>query len=114
MAKKKSEITIINGEISLMLHNKKNGGLYTFNKEHKRISFTDANGNKTFNSPVSISVRSKVFKLAQIGQTLNFKDGKIMAYLPTNDVQELAQKTFYEDGQTHVYDFINGKFTVEL
>lgn len=58
MAKKKSEITIINGEISLMLH-KKNGGLETLNKEHERISFTDANGNKTFNSPISISVRSK-------------------------------------------------------
>lgn len=37
-----------------------------------------------------------------------------MAYLPTNDVQGLAQKTFYEDGQTHIYDFISGKFNVEL
>lgn len=114
MVKTTSEITIINGDLSLMLLNKKNGGLYTFNKEHKRISFTDAYGNKAFNSPVTISVNLKVFKLVQIGQTLNFKDGKIMAYLPTNDVQELAQKTFYEDGQTHIYDFINGEFALEL
>lgn len=80
MTKTTSEITIINGDLSLMLHNKKNGGLYTFNKELKRISFTDASGNKTFNSPVTISVNFKVFELAQIGETLNFKDGKIIAF----------------------------------
>ena len=114
MIKTTSEITIINGDLSLMLLNKKNGGLYTFNKEYKRISFTDAHGNKAFNSPVTISVNLKVFELTRIGETLNFRDGKISAYLSTKDVLELAQKTFYEDGQTHIYDFINNKFTVEL
>ncbi|MBZ4043089.1 hypothetical protein [Flavobacterium hibisci] len=114
MVKTISEITIIDNDLSLMLHNKKNGASYISNKEHKNISFTDAQANKAFNYPVTISVNSKVFELTEIGQNLNFKDGKIMAFLSTNDVQELAQKTFYEDGQTPIYDFINNKFTVEL
>jgi hypothetical protein len=49
MVKTTSEITIIDNDISLMLHNKKNGGLYTCNKKQNRISFSDSNGNKTFN-----------------------------------------------------------------
>jgi hypothetical protein len=55
-----------------------------------------------------------MFELSQIGETINFKDGKIIAYLSTKDVQELAQKTFYEEGQTRIYDFMNHEFTVEL
>lgn len=114
MIKTTSEITIIDSEVSLMLHNKKNGGLYTFNKLHNRISFSDSNGNKTFNYSVTISVNFKVFELTQIGETLNFKDGTIMAFLSTKDVQELAQKTFYEEGQTRIYTFIDNTFTEEL
>jgi hypothetical protein len=52
--------------------------------------------------------------LTKIGETINFKDGTIMAYLSTKDLQELAEKTFYEDGQTRIYDFVNHKFIVEL
>jgi hypothetical protein len=52
--------------------------------------------------------------LTQIGETINFKDGKIMAYLSTKDLQELAQKTFYDGKQTCIYDFINSEFTIEV
>ncbi|TRX31907.1 hypothetical protein FNW52_18110 [Flavobacterium sp. ZT3R18] len=114
MVKTTSEITIIDNDVTLMLHNKKNRALYTCNKEQNRISFSDSNGNKTFNYSVTARVNFEIFELSQIGETINFKDGKIMAYLSTKDVQELAEKTFYEDGQTHIYDFLKHKFTVEL
>ncbi|TRX32725.1 hypothetical protein FNW52_16335 [Flavobacterium sp. ZT3R18] len=114
MVKTTSEITIIDNALTLMLHNKKNRALYTCNKEQNRISFSDSNGNKTFNYSVTISVNFKVSELTEIGETINFKNGKIKAYLSTKDVQELAQKTFYEDGQTRIYDFMNHEFTVEL
>jgi hypothetical protein len=114
MIKTTSEITIIDNDVTLMLHNNKNGGLYTCSKEQNRISFSDSNGNKTFNYSVTARINFEVFELSQIGETINFNDGKIMAYLSAKDIQELAQKTFYEDGQTHIYDFMNHKFTVEL
>jgi hypothetical protein len=114
MIKTTSEITIIDNNVTLMLRNNKNGGLYTCNKGQNRISFNDSNGNKTFNYPVTISVNFKVFKLTEIGETINFKDGKIMAYLSTKDIQELAEETFYQEEQTRIYDFINQTFTIEL
>jgi hypothetical protein len=114
MVKTTSEITIIDNDVTLMLYNKKNRALYTCNKEHNRISFSDSSGNKAFNYSVTISVNFKLFKLTQIGETINFKDGKIMAYLSTKDLQELAQKTFYDGKQTCIYDFINSEFTIEV
>lgn len=114
MIKITSEITIIDNDVTLMLHNKKNGALYTCNKEQNRISFSDSNGNKIFNYSVTISVNFEVFDFTQMGETINFKDGRIMAYLSTMDVQELAQKTFYDEGQIRVYNFLNHTFTVEL
>lgn len=113
MVKTTSEITIIDSEVTLMLHNKKNRALYTYNKEQNRISFNDSNGNKIFNYPVTISVNFKVFELTKIGEIISFKDGTIMAFLYTKDLQELAEKTFYEDGQTRIYDFVNHKFIVD-
>lgn len=114
MVKTTSEITIIDNNVTLMLQNKKNRAFYTCNKEQNRISFSDSNGNKIFNYSVTARVNFEIFELSQIGETISFKDGKIMAYLSTKDVQELAEKTFYEDGQTRIYDFMNQKFTIEL
>jgi hypothetical protein len=114
MIKTLSEITIIDNNVALILRNNKNGGLYTHDKEQNRISFSDSSGNKAFNYPVTISVNFKVFELTQIGETIDFKDGKIMTYLSTKDVQEVAQKTFYEDGQMHIYDFLKHSFTMDL
>jgi hypothetical protein len=114
MIKTTSEITIIDNDVTLMLLNKKNGGLYTCNKEQNRISFSDSNGNKIFNYSITARINFEMFELSQIGETINLEDGKIIAYLSAKDIQELAQKTFYDDGQTHIYDFMSHKFTLEL
>jgi Tfp pilus assembly protein FimT len=114
MVKTTAEITIIDNDLTLMLHNKKNRALYTRNKEQNRISFSDSNGNKTFNYVATARVNFKVFELTKIGETINFKDGRIIAYLSTKDIQDLAEKTFYDGGQTRIYDFMNHIFTVEL
>jgi hypothetical protein len=114
MIKTSNEITIIDNDVTLLIHNKKNGGLYTYHKEQNRISFNDANGNKIYNYPLTISVNFKEFELVEKGEAINFKDDKIMAYLPTKDLQDLAEKTFYEEGQTRIYDFSNQIFTVEF
>lgn len=114
MIKTTYEITIIDNDVTLLLHNKKNGGLYTYHKEQNRISFNDANGSKIYNYPQKISVNYKEFELIKKGEIINFKDDKIMAYLSTKEVQELAEKTFYEEGQTRIYDFSNQMFTIEF
>lgn len=114
MIKNLSEITIIDNDATLMLHNKKNGGLYTCNKEQNRITFNDSNGNKIHNHPFTISVNFKLFELTQIGQVINFKDGTMIAYLTSKEVQKLAEKTFYREDQARIYDFIKHEFTIEL
>jgi hypothetical protein len=114
MIKTSNEITIIDNDVTLLIHNKKNGGLYTYHKEQNRISFNDANGNKIYNYPLTISINFKEFELMEKGETINFTDDKIMAYLSTKEIQELAEKKFYEEGQIRIYDFSNQMFTVEF
>jgi hypothetical protein len=64
--------------------------------------------------PATITINLKAFKMNTIGQVLNSIDGTIFAYLSTSDVQELAENSFYEEGQTRVFDFMKLAFTVAL
>jgi hypothetical protein len=114
MIKTSNEITIIDNDVTLLIHNKKNGGLYTYHKEQNRISFNDANGNKIYNYPLTVSVNFQEFQLMEKGEIINFKDDKIMIYLSTKEVQEIAEKTFYEEGQNRIYDFSNHMFNQEF
>jgi hypothetical protein len=114
MIKTVEGITIIINNDSLMLTNNKNRAHFCYDSKDGSVRFDDSNGNIVQNHYSTISINSEVFKLTHEGQTINMKDGSMIAYLCDKDVQELAEKTFYKDGQMCIYDFMNLKFTIEL
>jgi hypothetical protein len=114
MIKTIDDITFIGNQASFTLRNGKNNAFINCNAEKGNIQFRDAVGNTIQNYGSTISINFEVFKLTAVGETIGSNDGTIIAYLSTNDVQELAQKTFYEEGQTQIFDFMSLVFTVEL
>jgi hypothetical protein len=114
MIKTIDEITIVRTKESFILTNARNNAQVMFNEENKSINFQDSFKNTITNYPLNISINFEVFKLTIIGETLNCSEGIVRAYLSTKHVQELAHKTFYEEGQTHIFDFINLKFNVTV
>jgi hypothetical protein len=114
MIKTIDDITFMGSEASFTLHNGKNNAFTSCNKEKGNIQFRDSVGNTMQNYGSTISINFEVFKLTAIGETIRSSDGTIIAYLSSNDVQELAHKTFYEEGQTQIFDFMSLVFTVEL
>jgi hypothetical protein len=107
-------ITIIINNNTLMLTNGKNRAHFRYDSKDVSVSFRDSNGNMVQNYGSTISINFEVFKLTHLGQTINMNDGSVIACLCDKDVQELAEKTFYEEKQMRIYDFMNLKFTVEL
>ena len=108
------EINISGKEDFFTLNNTKNDAQVTISLEKGRITLNDSCGNTMQNYPSVTRINFEIFNLTEIGQTINRENGNIIAYLSSSDVQELAEKTFYEYGQTRVYDFINLKFNVVL
>lgn len=114
MLKSVKGITIIIKNDSLILINDKNKARFNYNSENNSISFNDPNGNQVQNYGATISINFEVFKLTHLGQTINMNNGNMIAYLCDKDILELADKTFYEEGQKRIYDFMNLKFLIEL
>lgn len=114
MIKTVEDISItINADL-LILRNKKNNCSFHYNCKDNRFFFQDSNDNIIQNYGATISINFQVFNLIHEGQTINRKDGRMIAYLSDKDIQELAEKTFYEKGQMRVYDFVNLKFNIDL
>jgi hypothetical protein len=107
-------ITFMGSKQSFMLINNSNKAQINFNKESGRINFRDSVGNTIQNYPSTICINLKVFKLTTLGQVISCSNGNVFVYLSTPDVQELVEKSFYEEEQTRIYDFTNYKFNVEL
>ncbi|GAA6765663.1 hypothetical protein AAFH68_15990 [Flavobacterium sp. CGRL1] len=114
MIKSVEGITIIINNDSLMLINDKNKARFHYDSNDISISFDDPNGNQVQNYGATISINFEVFKLTHLGQTINMDNGNMIAYLRDRDILELADKTFYEEEQKRIYDFINLKFLIEL
>jgi hypothetical protein len=114
MIKTIDDITFMGNEASFTLSNSRNRAFISFIKEDESIHFRDSVGNTMLSYPATISINFEVFKLTTIGQTINSSDGTVNAYLSKRDVQELAENSFYEEGQTRVFDFMKLEFTVAL
>lgn len=99
---------------TLILTNGKNRARFHYDSRDGSASFNDSNENRVQNYGSTISINFEVFELTHEGQVINLNDGSMIAYLSDKDVQELAAKTFYEEGQMRIYDFMNLKFTIEL
>ncbi|HEX8575861.1 MAG TPA: hypothetical protein VF677_06165 [Flavobacterium sp.] len=108
------DIHILEDKYSLTLVNVKTGSFIRLNLKEKKIIFYDFAGNIIQNHPSTVRINSEVSYLTTVGQIININNGSRIAYLSTSDVQELAENTFYEQGQIRVYDFINLKFNCDL
>lgn len=70
------------------------------------ISYTDSFGNYMTSSPRQIRINFEHFVLKQYGDEIRRSDGMRMVMLPKMEIQEIANKTFYEEGQFHAIDFL--------
>ena len=114
MYKTIDEINISGNDNFFTLINNKNNAQITLSLDKGRITFNDSFGNTMQNYSSVISLNFEIFNLTEVGQTITRDNGNIIAYLSSNDVQELAEKTFYEYGQTRIYDFMNLKFNCAI
>ncbi|WP_313375544.1 hypothetical protein [Chishuiella sp.] len=110
------ENCVIMGDINefISIINHQNNAHYRFDKRDGRISYCDPFGNDMFNCPMKISINFELFKLEQEGDILSFKDGSSKSFLSTNDIQEIAEATFFEDNQKSFFNFLTSEFTVDL
>ena len=108
------KINILGNEDFFTLKNEKNDAHISLSLNQGRITFYDSFGNIIQNHPSIMRINFETFHVSEVGQTINIRNGNIIAYLSSSDVQELAEMTFYEYGQTRVYDFINLKFNITL
>jgi type III secretion system FlhB-like substrate exporter len=107
-------ISIINNDRYVVLTNNKNNGEFIYRLENESIAYADPSENMIHNRPRIVSVYEEIIETTEKGQIIIAKNGNLVAYLSTKEVLERAEKTFYEEGQTHIYDFINQTFTIEL
>ncbi|MEN2401929.1 hypothetical protein GKZ90_0019225 [Flavobacterium sp. MC2016-06] len=64
-------------------------------------------------SPRSISINLQHFVLQNYGDEIKKSDGTRMIMLPKEEIQEIANKTFYAEGQFHAIDFLTFEITEE-
>ena len=96
MHKTIDEINISGTEVFFTLKNAKNDAQVCINSTGGKITFNDSFGNIIQNYPSITQINFETFNLNVVGQTINRDNGNIIAYLSSIDVQELAEKTFYE------------------
>ncbi len=114
MTKTIDEITISKFSDYITITNNKNNACVDLHIMNNTIRYHDAFDNYIFSHSCTLQINLDVYQLTELGQTINRNNGSVIAYLPTSDVKELAEKTFYEDDQTRVFDFINFRFNIEL
>ena len=105
-----SNIEIITHHNTLTLVNLINGAIFRFNPKENLTMFKDSFGNTMQNKFGTITINNLVYKLTTEGENIKFEDGTTIVLLSTKDIREIEEKTFYENGQLHIYDFIELKF----
>ena len=105
-----SDIEIITQHDFITLINLINGSVFRFSPKENFITFRDSFGNTMQNQFGTITVNNVIYKLTTEGDNIKFEDGTTIALLSNKDIRELAQNTFYEKGQPHIYDFMELKF----
>ncbi|MBS7230937.1 hypothetical protein KHA90_07860 [Flavobacterium psychroterrae] len=63
--------------------------------------------------PRTIQINSKVFQLEKMGDEIKLSNGTRYIMMPIEQVQEIANKTFYDKGQFRTVDFLTLIITEE-
>ena len=104
------DIEIITQHNALILVNLINGAMFRFNSIENFTMYIDTFGNTMQNKFGIITINNVVCKLTTQGDNIKFENGTSIVLLSTKDILEIAERTFYEKGQPHFYDFIKLKF----
>jgi hypothetical protein len=107
-----SGITIIgNSNENYTFLNSKNSAHFSIMKDN--ISYSDPFGNYMSSSSCSIRINSESFRLEKMGNAFKRYDGTMVIMIPKEQIQEIANKTFYEEGQFNAIDFLTFTITEE-
>ncbi|MFZ0596616.1 MAG: hypothetical protein WAM46_06515 [Flavobacterium sp.] len=92
--------------------NTKNNASFMVSKDGE-VSYDDTLENYMTSSPQHIRINFEPFVLKNYGDEIRKSDGTRMIMLPKKEIQEIANKTFYADGQFHAIDFLTYTITEE-
>jgi hypothetical protein len=98
-------IIFIEMDEAIVFHNPKNYAFMKISFPEKYISYRDSMGNIMVNYPTTIKTNEGYAPLPEMGRNAWSKDGDVMAFIATKDIQELATKTFFEPDQEPIIDF---------
>ena len=88
--------------------NKKNNAYFSLYGDG--IQYTDPFGNTILNHRAAILLDGKSYSLKKVCDEIRRKDGFIIILLTIKEIQEIANKTFYEDEQFRAVNFLT--FTI--
>ncbi|MDY0989645.1 hypothetical protein SOM12_19590 [Flavobacterium sp. CFBP9031] len=104
-------ITIMGNIGNYSFHNSKNGAHF-FLKD-SNVSYSDPYGNHMTNHACHIRINFEPFRLEKMGDEIRKSDGSLIIMMPKEQIEEIANKTFYADGQFHAIDFLTYTITEE-
>jgi hypothetical protein len=94
-----------------MFCNLKNNAVYI--TKGNTVTYKDPFGNSMSNTFRQIRINGKSFELNNYEEEIRLSDGTTILLLPKEDIQHLANKTFYDDGQFKIIDFLTNTITAE-
>lgn len=97
--------------LNCLYHNSLNSA--NFSTNNNGCSYTDPFGNVMTSYPCQIRINFEPFRLEKMGDEIKKSDGTRIIMLPKEQIQEIANKTFYADGQFHAIDFLTFTITEE-
>lgn len=96
-------ITIMGSGTNCSYSNNLNSARFSVHDDN--VFYHDPFGNYMTNSPRRISINFEVFKLQKMGDRIEKSNGTVMIMMPKEEIQQIANKTFYKEGQFHAIDF---------
>ncbi|PXY46648.1 hypothetical protein [Flavobacterium hydrophilum] len=87
-----------------MFCNLKNNAVYII--KDNNVTYKDPFGNSMSNTFRQIRINGKSFELNSYREEVRLQDGKTIILLPKEDIQYLANKTFFNDEQSKIIDFL--------
>jgi hypothetical protein len=99
------------GNPYIFYYNLENDAHFSINK--RGVIYHDPVGNKMTSSSTNIKINSRFFRLEKFGDEIKGSDGTRTIMMPKEKIQEIANKTFYADGQFHTIDFLTFTITEE-
>jgi hypothetical protein len=87
------------------VYNPKNNAFFQVHLPSGDITYKDSIGNIMIDYSTIIETSEGNFWLEKIGSNISCRNGDLLIFLGTKDIQEIATKTFFEPDQDPIIDF---------